>query len=337
LIRLCGHNPSMPLASRLNSFGAAQESLTTAEISVPEPGPGEVLIGMMAAPVNPADINVIEGTYGDLPKLPATIGNEGVGRVLALGSGVQGLEVGRMVLPMTFGTWCERMVVPAAPVIGLPGELDRFQAAMLTVNPATAWRMLHDFVKLEPGDWIVQNAANSGVGRSVIQLARALGWKTLNVVRRESLAGELQAAGADVVVTEECDLRKEWRNLCGGGRPKLALNAVGGPSALNLANSLAAGSTMVTYGAMSKQALKIPNGLLIFQGLKFQGFWLKRWRENAEESVRRETYAALAEHLGKGTLFTPVHASFPLDRVVEAVLAAQQDQRGGKILLDLSV
>jgi len=326
----------MPLASCLNSFGAPQESLTTAEVSVPDPGPGEVLIGMLAAPVNPADINVIEGTYGDLPKLPATIGNEGVGRILALGSGVQGLEAGQMVLPMTFGTWCERMVVPAGSVIVLPGELDRFQSAMLTVNPATAWRMLHDFVKLEPGDWIVQNAANSGVGRSVIQLARALGWKSLNVVRRESLAGELQAAGADAVVTEECDLRKEWRNLCGGARPKLALNAVGGPSALNLANSLASGSTMVTYGAMSKQALKIPNGLLIFQGLKFQGFWLKRWRENAKESVRRETYTALAGHLGRGTLFTPVHASFPLGRVVEAVLAAQQDQRGGKILLDLS-
>jgi len=326
----------MPLASRLNSFGPAQESLTTAEMPIADPGHGEILIAMLAAPVNPADINVIEGTYGDLPKLPATIGNEGVGRVVAVGSGVQGLEAGQMVLPMTFGTWCERMVVPAASVIVLPGELDRFQAAMLTVNPATAWRMLHDFVKLEPGDWIVQNAANSGVGRSVIQLARALGWKTLNVVRRESLAAELQAAGADVVVTEECDLRREWRNLCGGGRPKLALNAVGGPSALNLANSLAAGSTMVTYGAMSKQALKIPNGLLIFQGLKFQGFWLKRWREKSSDSSRRETYSALAGHLRAGTLSTPVHATFPLLRLVDAVLAAQQDQRGGKILLDLS-
>lgn len=326
----------MPLAARLISFGQPTESLTTAEVAVPDPGPGEVLIEMLAAPVNPADINVIEGTYGDLPKLPATIGNEGVGRVIAFGPDVHGLQAGQLVLPMAFGTWCARMVVSAAPVIPLPGELDRFQAAMLTVNPATAWRMLHDFVKLEPGDWIVQNAANSGVGRSVIQLARALGWKTLNVVRRESLVEELRAAGADVVVTEECDLRKEWKNLCGGGRPRLALNAVGGPSALNIANSLTKGSTMVTYGAMSKQALKIPNGLLIFQGLKFQGFWLKRWRENAGDAVRRETYAALAAHLQAGTLSTPVHATFPLARAVEAVLAAQQEQRGGKILLDLS-
>jgi trans-2-enoyl-CoA reductase len=326
----------MPLAARLTRFGPVSEALTVADISVSAPGPDEVALEMLAAPINPADINVIEGAYGDLPALPATIGNEGVGRVAEVGSNIHHLKPGQMVLPMTFGTWCARMVVPAADVIPLPDGLDRFQAAMLTVNPATAWRMLHDFVKLERGDWIVQNAANSGVGRSVIQLAHALGWKTLNVVRRESLAEELRAAGADVVVTEECDLRKEVKALCGGARPRLALNAVGGPSALNIAGALAPGSTMVTYGAMSKQALKIPNGLLIFQELKFHGFWLKRWRERAEGFVRRETYATLAGHLKAGTLFTPVHAVFPLARAAEAVLAAGQEMRGGKVLLDLA-
>jgi len=324
----------MPLAARLDRFGPASESLTVADLPVPGPGPDEVLLEMLAAPVNPADINVIEGTYGDLPALPATIGNEGVGRVAATGSNVRHLQPGQMVLPMAFGTWCARMVVPASDVVLLPEGLDRFQAAMLTVNPATAWRMMHDFVKLAPGDWIVQNAANSGVGRSVIQLAHALGWKTLNTVRRESLVEELRSSGADVVVTEECDLRKEVKALCGGARPRLALNAVGGPSALNIAGALARGSTMVTYGAMSKQALKIPNGLLIFQELKFQGFWLKRWRERAANAVRQETYAALAGHLKAGTLFTPVHAVFPLARAAEAVLAAAQDQRAGKVLLD---
>ncbi|MEI6035406.1 MAG: 2-enoyl thioester reductase domain-containing protein [Verrucomicrobiae bacterium] len=326
----------MPLAARLSQFGPASESLAAVDIPVPAPGPDDVEIEMLAAPVNPADINVIEGAYGDLPALPATIGNEGVGRVAAAGGNVRHLQAGQMVLPMAFGTWCERMVVPAANVIPLPDGLDRFQAAMLTVNPATAWRMLHDFVKVQPGGWIVQNAANSGVGRSVIQLAHALGWKTLNVVRRETLADELRASGADVVVTEECDLRKEAKALCGGAKPVLALNAVGGQSALNIASSLASGSTMVTYGAMSKQALKIPNGLLIFQELKFHGFWLKRWRERAGRSELLATYSALAAHLKSGTLFTPVHASFPLSRAAEAVLAAAQEQRGGKVLLDLA-
>jgi len=326
----------MSIAARIHQFGKPADSLTPADVSLPPPGPEEVVLDMLAAPINPADLNVIEGTYGDLPELPATIGNEGVGRVSSVGLGVTGLKSGQLVLPMAFGTWCKQMLVPAANVVPLPDGLDIFQAAMLTVNPATAWRMLHDFVKLEPGDWVVQNAANSGVGRSVIQLARAMGWKTFNVVRRAELVEELTAAGGTVVVTEECDLRKDLKTLCGGVRPKLALNAVGGPSALNIANTLAQGGTMITFGAMSKQPLKIPNGLLIFKDLKFAGFWLNRWRKHAGNAVRQETYAAVAAHLKAGTLFTPVHETFPLSRVVEAVEAAGREQRGGKVLLDLA-
>ena len=317
----------MSIAARLHQFGKPADSLAPEKITLPPPGPEEVVLDMLAASINPADLNVIEGTYGDLPELPATIGNEGVGRISSAGLGVTSVKPGQLVLPMAFGTWCKQMLVPAANVILLPEGLDVFQAAMLTVNPATAWRVLHDFVKLEPGDWVVQNAANSGVGRSVIQLARALGWKTLNVVRRPELVGELTAAGGTVVVTEECDLRKELKSLCGGARPKLALNAVGGPSALNIANALAPGATMVTFGAMSKQPLKIPNGLLIFKGLKFEGFWLNRWRKNAGAALRQETYGALASHLKAGTLFTPV---------LDAVEAAGKEQRGGKVLLDLA-
>lgn len=327
---------SMSLASRLLDFGKSADSLTVEDITLPAPGAGEVLLDMLAAPINPADLNVIEGTYGDLPDLPATIGNEGVGRVAAAGPGVKDLKPGQLVLPMAFGTWSKQMLVPARQVVPLPEGVDVHQAAMLTVNPATAWRMLHDFVKLEPGDWVVQNAANSGVGRSVIQLARKLGWKTLNIVRRAELVGDLTEAGGTIVVTEDCDLRKELKSLCGGARPKLALNAVGGPSALNIANALASGGTMVTFGAMSKQALKIPNGLLIFKGLTFRGFWLKRWRQNATADTLLETYSALAAHLKDGTLNTPVYRTYPLTSIAEAVAAAGQEKRGGKVLLDLA-
>ncbi|MBE2203132.1 MAG: 2-enoyl thioester reductase domain-containing protein [Chthoniobacterales bacterium] len=326
----------MSRAARLKQFGKPAESLVLEDFPLPSPGPEEVLLDMVAAPVNPADLNVIEGTYGDLPELPATIGNEGVGRIVAVGLGVTGCSPGQLVLPMTFGTWCSQMLVPARHLIPLPDGLDTNQAAMLTVNPATAWRMLQDFVHLAPGDWIVQNAANSGVGRSVIQIARALGWKTLNVVRRPELVGELTDAGGTIVVTEEYDLRKELKTLCGGARPKLALNAVGGPSALNIANALAPGGTMVTFGAMSKQPLKIPNGLLIFKGLKFGGFWLNRWRKTADRTTLTETYAALARLLREGNLFTPLHVIHPLTQVVEAVGAAGREKRAGKVLLDLS-
>ncbi len=326
----------MPLSSQLTQFANPAEGLTTAEIPGRPPGPGEVVVKMLAAPINPADLNVIEGTYGALPTLPAAIGNEGVGRIVQLGEGVTGFREGELVLPMTLGTWTSELTIAAGSLIPLPDGVDIPQASMLTVNPATAWRILHDFVALQPGDWIAQNAANSGVGRSMIQLARACGFRTLNVVRRAELVEELRAAGGDVVVTEECDLRKEVKTLCGGTKPRLGLNAVGGSSALNIANALAPGSPLVTFGAMSKQALKIPNGLVIFSDIRFQGFWLKRWRDRATPEMLAKNYAELASHLANRTLYTPVAATFKLSDVREAVAAASKDQRGGKILLDLA-
>jgi NADPH:quinone reductase-like Zn-dependent oxidoreductase len=228
------------------------------------------------------------------------------------------------------------MVVPAESLVALPEGLDPLQTAMLGVNPATAWRMIHDFAKLQPGDWIVQNAANSGVGRSVIQLAKALGLRTLNVVRRAELIHELRVSGADVVVTEDTDLKTETLTLCGGVLPKLGLNAVGGASALNLANALCAGSPLVTYGAMGRQPLKIPNGLLIFKNISFQGFWLRRWKESAPHAEVRATYEKLADFLAAGVLHTPVHKVFPLDQVLEAIAEATQEKRSGKVLLRMS-
>jgi NADPH:quinone reductase-like Zn-dependent oxidoreductase len=290
---------------------------------------------MLAAPINPADINVIEGTYGELPPLPATIGNEGCGEILALGAGVENLRIGQKVLPLAFGTWSREVVLPAQNILPLPDGIDIHQAAMLAVNPATAWRLLHDFATLQPGDWIAQNAANSGVGRAVIQLARHLGLRTLNVVRRPELLEELLALGADVVVTEETDLRREASQFCGGRLPKLGLNAVGGASALNIANALASGSPHITFGAMGRQPLKIPNGLLIFQNLAFQGFWLRRWKECASAAEIQSTYATLADLLAQGVLNTPVDRVFPLTEVLSALAAASQDKRPGKILLDL--
>ena len=325
----------MPLACRLFAFGERPPAVRVEEIPSTAPAPGEVVVRMLAAPINPADLNVIEGTYGELPPLPATIGNEGAGEILALGAGVENLRIGQKVLPLAFGTWSNELILPAKNAIPLPDDIDIHQAAMLAVNPSTAWRLLHDFASLQPGDWIAQNAANSGVGRAVIQLARHFGFRTLNVVRRPELLDEILALGADVVVTEETDLRCEARQLCGGALPKLGLNAVGGSSALNIANALAPGSPHVTIGAMARQPLKIPNGLLIFQNLTFRGFWLRRWKENAPAAEIQSTYSTLADLLHRGILHTPVQQILSLSEAPAALAAAMQDKRTGKILLDL--
>jgi NADPH:quinone reductase-like Zn-dependent oxidoreductase len=320
-------------AARLQAFGKAGEVLRVEDHATPAPGKGEILVEMLAAPVNPADLNVIEGKYGELPELPETIGNEGAGRVAALGSDVSDFAVGDLVLPLARANWTSHLVVPAGQAVKLPAGLDPFQAAMLTVNPPSAWGMLEDFGTLNPGDWIVQNAANSAVGRCVIQIARSRGVRTLNVVRREELVAELSAIGADAVVLESVDLREVAPRICEGRLPKLALNAVGGASALNLANALADGGTVVTYGAMGRQPLKIPNGLLIFRGLSFQGFWLRRLQQDGARL--RGVIGELAALSLAGCLHMPVHRVFGLRDVLAAVEEAGREQRSGKVLLDL--
>jgi mitochondrial enoyl-[acyl-carrier protein] reductase / trans-2-enoyl-CoA reductase len=316
-------------AAFLHGFGKPDDVLRIEPMDLAEPGNDEVQIEMLASPINPADLNVIAGTYGELPDLPAIIGNEGAGRIVRLGAGAAGLALGTMVALPTPGSWCRRRNVRASDVIPLPDGIDPFQAAIVSVNPPTAYAMLHDFVSLQPGDWVVQNAGNSGVGRCVIQLAKQRGFRTLNVVRRAELVDELLALGADRVVTEDTDLRSEKIGA------KLALNAVGGASALNIANALAPGGTLVTYGAMSRQALKIPNGLLIFKGLSFRGFWLRQWLAATPPAEQQRVFQLLAERVADGSLRVPVHASYPLDALHEALEAATQESRGGKILLDL--
>lgn len=323
--------------ARLHAFGHdAGENLRVEPLDLPPPGVNEVRVEMLFAPINPADINIIEGTYGTLPELPATLGNEGVGRVTAVGADVFSLHPGDLVAPLGVGSWCSHRNVPADRVVALPTGIDAQQAAMIAVNPPTAYAMMHEFAQLEPGDWIVQNAANSAVGRCVIQLARRLGFRTLNVVRRPELIDELLALGADHVVTEETNLRDTARTLMDGAEARLALNAVGGASALNLANALAFGSPLVTYGAMGRQPLKIPNGLLLFRGITFHGFWLRRWMETKPVAEKDRILGLLAEMIREGALRMPVHRVFPLDEIHAALREAGEGGRGGKVLLDLA-
>ena len=313
------------LASCLTTFGKPADVLRIKERARPRPGKGDILLEMLAAPVNPADLNVIEGKYGELPKLHAVVGNEGVGRVAAVGSKAKGFSVDDLVLPMRRGTWSQFMLADAASAIRLPREMNAFQAGMLTVNPASAWGMLNGFVSLREGEWIVQNAANSAVGRC----------RTLNVVRRPDVVEDLKALGGDAVVLEGCDLRQVAGELCDGARPRLGLNAVGGASALNLANALADLGTLVTYGAMARQPLKIPNGLLIFRNLEFKGFWVSRWLASLPLAEATEMWGSLAALSIEGKLRMPVHRVFPLTELLAAVEEAATESRNGKVVLDL--
>ncbi|KAJ4857460.1 zinc-binding dehydrogenase domain-containing protein [Trichoderma breve] len=257
-----------------------------------------LLLRSLAAPINPADINTIQGTYGSQPSFTSLIGtsspsvipgNEGVFEVVSTGDPASPIRKGDWVIPAVaqFGTWRTHAVAELDQVLKIDKEgLRATQAATISVNPSTAYRILR------AGEWFIQNGANSGVGRAAIQLGKLWGLRSINIVRErsspeetEALKAELVGLGADVVVTEAQFLSREWRDqlaeITNKGRDQigLGLNCVGGKSATALARSLSEGATMVSYGGMAKQPVALPVGLLIFKDIRFVGFWLSRWNQ----------------------------------------------------------
>jgi trans-2-enoyl-CoA reductase len=303
----------------------------------PTPGPDEVVVELRGAPINPADLNQIEGKYPLRPQLPAIPGFEGAGVVVDLGASVTNLAVDELViLPHNLGTWRDAVAVKADELVVVPSGIEPVHAAMLKINPMTAWRLLHDYADLRNGDWLIQNAANSAAGRAVIQIAHELGYKTVNVVRRNELIDELRAEGGDVVLVDGENLRDDVKNTTSGSPIRLGLNAVGGQSALRLANCLAPSSNIVTYGAMSLQPLKIPNGLLIFKDLRFRGIWINKWYDNATNNDRMEAFRLLFEMAKLGLLKTKVEKAYPLSEVKAAVTHAAKGKRSGKIIFEFN-
>jgi trans-2-enoyl-CoA reductase len=323
-------------AAIYETHGNPREVLRVADRPLSEPGPNEVVVKMSAAPINPADLNSIEGKYPIKTPLPATPGMEGAGTVIEVGSAVRDLGVGaQVILPHSFGTWREMAVIDATKLVATPNEIEPIQAAMLKVNPITAWRMVRDFVPLMSGDWLIQNAANSGAGQCVIQIARELGYRTVNVVRRPELVDELRSLGGDVVLVESENLRDEVAAATERAPIKLALNAVGGANALRVAKCLASDGTMVTYGAMSLEPLSIPNGMLIFKNLRFTGFWVNKWYDSATSAQRAETFAPLFEMAKRGLLRSKVEKMYPLREAQAAIAHASQNKRSGKIVFQM--
>lgn len=312
------------------SPGAVLEIETECLISQ-TPDPGDVLIRILAAPINPADLNTIEGTYGVKPPLPATPGIEGCG-VVEISNSSDFEEGDRVIFLRRASTWATHTTVSGDSLFKLPPGIDPLQAAMLKVNPATAWQLLHGFGALEKGAWIVQNAGNSAVCRCVIQLARDLGIRTISFVRRPDVIGELQELGADHVFIDDENGHAAAKEILGGANAALAFNAVGGDSALRLMKLLREGASHITYGAMGRKPLTIPNGLLIFRDIQVRGLWVSRWIEHAPTEEVHEVYANLAARVAAGKLVQHVDSTFPLEAFQAALARLEAPERSGKIL-----
>jgi NADPH:quinone reductase-like Zn-dependent oxidoreductase len=320
-------------AIRHHHFGKPLEVLQLEQIDQPEPQAGEVRVRLEAATINPSDYGMIGGSYGRLRELPAVAGREGVGVVESLGEGVSGVELGaRVRFPGEAGAWQTFACAAASDLLFVPPEVPVEQAAISFINPPTAYCLLQKIVDLQAGDWIVQNAGNSAVGLSVIQIAKAFGYKTISQVRREELVEPLQAMGADHVVLEGSDWAKQAGDLTAGAPVKLALNSIGGESAIDQIKALGDGGTQVTFGGMVGDKVRFPTRFLIFNDVRLVGFWWDQYarREGAEgiQAVMDEVYAMMAD----GRLKLPIEQSYSFSEY-KAAIEHDGQPRLGKILL----
>jgi NADPH:quinone reductase-like Zn-dependent oxidoreductase len=298
-------------AIQISSFGKPTDVLKAIDLpEPPQPGPNEALIGVEYAPVNQNDLLLIKGRFHYTPSLPTVVGNEGVGRVLAVGADVTSVKVGdRVLLPLYSNTWRERIVVSARKLVPLPAEADVQQLAMLRINLPAAALMLSEYVDLKAGDRVIQNAANSGVGRAVIAFGKARDYRLINLVRRHEVVAEVEAAGGEVVLVDDDGASDRIVKIVGDGTVRLALDGVGGPATARLANALSQHEHLVGYAYMGDYSAPGDFRPLMDKDITLHSFYQVRPEYDAKiPGILREATAMIAT----GKLYAPVAAIYPL-------------------------
>jgi NADPH:quinone reductase-like Zn-dependent oxidoreductase len=321
-------------ALQISSFGEPSDVVELVKLPDPhDPLANEVLVAMEYAPINGSDLLTIRGQYGSLPSLPTGLGFEGVGRILSVGEEVDGLKVGdRVLLLSPAPSWREKIILPSTRLVPLPQNADPQQLSMLSINPPTAALLLSAYVELGPGDWVIHNAGNSGVGRSVIAFAKDRGLRTVSLVRRPELIDELVAAGGDIVLVDGVEISARVAQATGNAKIALAIDGVGGEAMLSLSSCLSPGGTLVLYFAVSMKPGLASFVDLVYRNVTIRGFWFANPAFHASPKLM-EAIKTGARLIAEGKLHVPVAATYPLVAAKEAIAHAQ---RGGKVLFKLS-
>ena len=340
-------------------YGEPGEVLSLHSHSISPAHSNLLTLRFLASPINPADINQIQGVYPSRPTFATTLGtpeavavggNEGVAEVIAAGEKVKNVRKGDWVIQKApgFGTWRTHAQTTEDGLLKIENKdgISAIQAGTVSVNPCTAYRMLKDFVPLKEGDWFIQNGANSGVGRAAIQLAKLWGYKSINIIRDrpeglDSLKAELHDLGADVVITdtelESKEIKDQIKGWTNGGREsiRLGLNCVGGKQLTAMAKQLSPQGCLVTYGAMSRQPVMLPAALLIFKNIRFEGFWVSKWSDDNPEEKKRTVEHVLDLYRKGKFKDVPVDEvkwdwETPGDTLIKAVQGTLEGFRSGK-------
>lgn len=317
-----------------HQFGDPAQVLVAADSPVPEAGPGEVRIRMLLAPIHNHDLWTIRGQYGYKPTLPALGGSEGVGVIDALGAGVEELALGQRVAAASgHGTWAEYFIADARMVIPMPDAIADEMAAQLVAMPLSAL-MLLEFLQVQRGDWIVYNAANGAVGKTLAMFAAARGIRTLGLVRRDDGVKEMAALGIDTVLSTASE---GWMDaakaLLGTARASAAVDSVGGEASAELMALLGENGVLVSFGSMSGEPMQIPSGDMIFKHATVRGFWGSKVSREMSVADKHRLVGELLQSASSGELQLPVDAIFDLEDAAKAAAASLQPGRNGKVLL----
>jgi NADPH2:quinone reductase len=326
--------------------GEPKSVLKLEEIPPPPLAPGEALVRVLLSPINASDLHMVRGRYGYQPELPASPGIEGVGIVEAVGPGVQGPLVGtRVVFVDTWNTWREQIVRPADKLVPVPGGLDDLAAATSYINPLTAWALTRSAHNLKEGDWLLQTAAASSVGKLVLQLAQKHRFKTINVIRRreqETIVRDL--GGNEIICTADEDLRARLQELTAGKGVERAIDCVAGELGAEIARNLAPAGCMFVYGALSSHRQTDPAKFimplfaprLIYSTATVRGWWLPRWVPSQPLAEVRAATSDLLTMLSNGALTPPAVVRYSFKDFQEAVRLADGEAGQQKVLLDFS-
>lgn len=323
----------------VREWGEPAEKLKLEEGPLPEPAWNQVRVRMLMAPINPSDVLMIKNRYGRQPLLPCCPGFEGVGIVEA-GKGplawrVMGKRVA--VIAREGGTWATHCIIPAIRAIPLAKNIPDEQAASFFVNPVTAWAMIQKMIKPPKGAWVVQTAAAGAVGQMIIRLGKEMGFRTLNVVRREEQKKILEGIGADrVVVGTGEGLTELIQKALDGEKAFAALDPVGGATGAALIPVLRRHGSLILYGRLSGEPIPLRSGQLMEGMRKVESFWLSEWTEDQSKLAMWWTFRQVSAAMKKGVLSTPVGKVFPFDRYQEAVQEADSQGKLGKVLLKMS-
>lgn len=324
-------------AVQFEKTGNPPDVVQLIELETEKVDASDALIDVLAATINPSHLLTLQGDYGVQPELPAIPGAEGIGRIVEVGSSVRNVRPGDLVMiPPYSGTWRQQVVVPAERIIvKFPNDGDPVQMSMLMANPPTAWLLLKTVVDLNPGDWVIQNAANSAVGQYVMQLANIYGFHTINVVRRDGLDNFINEAGGDICVVDGPDLASQVKTAIENTSIRLGIDAVAGKSTQYLAECLSDDGTIANYGLLSGLPCQLDPSDIIFRNISLTGVWLTQWLKgrNSTPDLRMAIYEELRGYIVDGRLRANVEASYSLEDIKKAVAHAMQVGRNGKVVI----